>query len=154
MNTNRLLSIFPMFYNVFFQTFFRLLGIFPNTYSFSKSLSEDIVNSYRDQFPIVVVRPSIVTAAYCEPMPNYLEGLFGLGGFAIASGRGILRTVRCDPKCKILYCPADFVSNCIIVSTVLQAKSESKEITFYNASAPYRQCRSFSKVVKSCKLLC
>lgn len=39
----------------------------PNTYSFSKALSEDLVHSYKDKIPIVITRPTIVTAAWKEP---------------------------------------------------------------------------------------
>lgn len=39
----------------------------PNTYAFTKGLSEDLVHSYKDKFPIVIARPTIVTAAWKEP---------------------------------------------------------------------------------------
>lgn len=47
--------------------FNRLLQGMPNTYAFTKGLSEDLVHSYKDKFPIVIARPTIVTAAWKEP---------------------------------------------------------------------------------------
>lgn len=43
--------------------FFRLTKCAPNTYTFSKDMSEQVCVHYKDQFnlPIVIYRPSIVT---------------------------------------------------------------------------------------------
>lgn len=37
----------------------RLLKGLPNTYAYTKALTEDLVNSYSGQIPIVITRPSI-----------------------------------------------------------------------------------------------
>ncbi|XP_046980428.1 fatty acyl-CoA reductase 1-like [Schistocerca americana] len=37
----------------------RLLGNLPNTYAFTKNLTEKLVATYRDRLPIVIARPSI-----------------------------------------------------------------------------------------------
>lgn len=37
----------------------RLLKGLPNTYAYTKALTEDLVNSYAGQIPIVITRPSI-----------------------------------------------------------------------------------------------
>lgn len=39
----------------------RILDEFPNTYAFSKCLTEDLLYKYRKQLPISIVRPSIGT---------------------------------------------------------------------------------------------
>lgn len=42
----------------------KLLNGLPNTYAYSKGLTEDLVHSYMNKFPIAIARPSIVTAAW------------------------------------------------------------------------------------------
>ena len=39
--------------------YFRLLNGLPNTYAYSKALTEGLVCSYENKLPIVVCRPSI-----------------------------------------------------------------------------------------------
>jgi fatty acyl-CoA reductase len=58
----------------------KLLQGLPNTYALTKSLTEDLVHSYRDKFPIAICRPSIVTAAWKEPYEGWVEGQNGPTG--------------------------------------------------------------------------
>lgn len=44
-----------------------LLGAYPNTYTFTKRLAEDLV--INSGLPASIVRPSIVVATYKEPFP-------------------------------------------------------------------------------------
>lgn len=53
----------------------KLLNGLPNTYAFTKGLTEDLVHSYMDKFPIAIARPSIVTAAWKYPYEGWIEGL-------------------------------------------------------------------------------
>ncbi|KAG0341649.1 cyclin-dependent kinase inhibitor far1 [Podila humilis] len=54
-----------------------VLKTYPNTYTFSKSLTEHLIqHRFRElNLPIVIVRPSIVTAAQQEPVPGWVEGV-------------------------------------------------------------------------------
>lgn len=64
-------NISPQFINLSFSSYStsnwtwyvliwsRLLGKFPNTYSFTKSLSEQLVYDYRNEFPTAIARPPI-----------------------------------------------------------------------------------------------
>lgn len=54
-----------------------VLKTYPNTYTFSKSLTEHLIQKrFKDMaLPIVIVRPSIVTAAVQEPVPGWVEGV-------------------------------------------------------------------------------
>lgn len=42
--------------------YLRLLGEFPNTYGFTKSMAEDLAYEYSDRLPIAVGRPAIGNA--------------------------------------------------------------------------------------------
>ncbi|KAF9800010.1 hypothetical protein SFRURICE_016696 [Spodoptera frugiperda] len=59
----------------------------PNTYSYTKAITEDLVNEYSGKFPIAIARPSIVTAAWKEPIPGWVDNLNGPTGIVIGSGK-------------------------------------------------------------------
>ncbi|KAF9901808.1 cyclin-dependent kinase inhibitor far1 [Linnemannia zychae] len=51
------------------------LQVFPNTYIVSKSLTEQLIKrwSLSMDLPVVIVRPSIVSASLSEPVPGWVE---------------------------------------------------------------------------------
>lgn len=67
---------------------YRLLKSLPNTYAYTKALTEDLVSSYDGRIAIVIARPSIVTASWKEPFPGWVEGLNGPTGLMIGAARG------------------------------------------------------------------
>lgn len=50
----------------------------PNTYLYTKGLAENICNEYKDQIPIVIYRPAIVTGAEVEPIPGFVDNFNGV----------------------------------------------------------------------------
>lgn len=38
----------------------------PNTYTFTKGLGEQVINSFKDRLPVVIFRPSIGKFTYCN----------------------------------------------------------------------------------------
>lgn len=87
----------------------KILKGLPNTYAYTKALTEDLVSSYDNRIPIVITRPSIgklvfefsfsvheynlqfyvtVTASWKEPFPGWIEGLNGPTGLMIGAARG------------------------------------------------------------------
>ena len=48
----------------------RLVGKMPNTYAYTKGLTEYLVQEECGSIPLAIVRPSIVTAAYQVEDPN------------------------------------------------------------------------------------
>jgi alcohol-forming fatty acyl-CoA reductase len=94
----------------------KLLGYVPNTYSFTKSLAEAVVFDAIDKgLPGVIMRPSIVTPIYKDPLPGWNDNQNGPSGLLIAAGRGILRTSWIDQKSYGDFVPADFVANSLII---------------------------------------
>lgn len=91
-----------------------LLNGRPNTYVYSKALSEDIVHSFKDTFPIAICRPAIVSAAYSEPMEGWVEGVSGTTGLFMGAYGGVIRTLHCDPDDRLDFMPVDFNANAII----------------------------------------
>lgn len=80
-----------------------VLGIHPNTYTYTKRLAETLVrDEYADSnLPVCIVRPSIVTPSYKEPVPGWVDSLNGPPGIIVAVGKGALR-------CMLLNTEANF----------------------------------------------
>lgn len=55
----------------------RLSNNIPNTYVFTKNIAESMINDYKDILPVVVYRPSVVTAAEKEPVPGFIDNFNG-----------------------------------------------------------------------------
>ena len=47
-----------------------MIGSKPNTYTFTKALAENILESEGPGLPISIIRPSIVAAAWRDPVPG------------------------------------------------------------------------------------
>lgn len=88
----------------------------PNTYTFTKSLAEHVVNDYRDQLPIFIFRPSIVISTLEDPVPGWTDNFNGPTGLLVACGVGILRSQNCDPDCVSDFVPADIVVRSLIIA--------------------------------------
>jgi nucleoside-diphosphate-sugar epimerase len=51
----------------------------PNSYVYTKALAEQICESYKDQIPITIVRPSIVVGTEAEPIGGWNDNFNGPG---------------------------------------------------------------------------
>jgi len=47
----------------------KLVGNKPNTYTYTKHLGETLLTTEGAGMPLAIVRPSIVTASWMEPIP-------------------------------------------------------------------------------------
>lgn len=50
-----------------------ILGVHPNTYTYTKRLAELLVRDQYDNLPICIVRPSLVLPALFEPIPGWVD---------------------------------------------------------------------------------
>ncbi|XP_053971914.1 putative fatty acyl-CoA reductase CG5065 [Hylaeus volcanicus] len=84
----------------------------PNTYAFSKALSEDLVQ--RCGLPAAITRPSIVGASWKEPAPGWIENMNGPTGLMIGAGKGVIRSLLCNYDYDLHLIPCDLAINSII----------------------------------------
>ncbi|KAM3345797.1 hypothetical protein ACQJBY_020370 [Aegilops geniculata] len=47
----------------------------PNTYVFTKAMGEMMMGLLQGDFPVVIIRPSIITSTLKEPFPGWMEGI-------------------------------------------------------------------------------
>ncbi|MGB0059870.1 AMP-binding protein [Candidatus Binatus sp.] len=60
----------------------------PNTYSYTKSLGEQLVLAHRDQLDVTVVRPAVIESALRDPFPGWNQGVNTSAPLTYLAGRG------------------------------------------------------------------
>lgn len=120
-----------------------ILGPFPNTYTYTKSMAERTLRKLRrPELPVVLLRPAIITSSIKEPHFGWTDTLSAAGGLSVAGGVGIINLVHGNVTNIGDLVPVDLVSNTIIVATALKAykpdftvmhcgTSHSNPITWY-----------------------
>ncbi|XP_030767994.1 putative fatty acyl-CoA reductase CG5065 [Sitophilus oryzae] len=109
----------------------KLLKNSPNTYAYTKCLTEQLVSEYAVKFPISICRPSIVTAAWKEPLPGWVDNLNGPTGILIGAGKGVIRTMHCNPDFIADIVPVDISVNALIMiawKTAIQPKVNEADV--------------------------
>ena len=91
---------------------------FLSSYHFSKSLAEHLLLTSRGHAPVAIVRPSIIVGAVSQPEPGWTspDNFHGIAGFLVATGKGVLRTLHCDPDLLCDVIPVDVVANTCLVA--------------------------------------
>ncbi|CAG0905065.1 unnamed protein product, partial [Cyprideis torosa] len=92
-----------------------LLGSKPNTYVLTKALAESLIQKAKG-LPVAIVRPSIVTAAWMEPHPGWVDSNSGIHALVLGGARGVIRTFPGDPKNQADFIPVDIPINMMIVA--------------------------------------
>lgn len=77
--------------------------------------TSDETGSWRP-FPAAIIRPSIITCAWKEPFPGWIDNYNGTTGFMVVSGKGVLRTIHCNPDYVTDVVPVDVVINACIAA--------------------------------------
>ncbi|XP_043467003.1 fatty acyl-CoA reductase wat-like isoform X1 [Leptopilina heterotoma] len=94
-----------------------LLGNCPNTYIFTKSIAEGILNEKARDLPFFVFRFPIASATYKEPVTGWVDTIQGFNQLMMGLGLGVIRTLLCPDKTEVMYMvPADFACNALIAS--------------------------------------
>ncbi|GET89012.1 hypothetical protein, conserved [Leishmania tarentolae] len=87
---------------------------FPNTYTFSKCIGEQLIYKYKEAVPVVIVRPSIIGCSYRDPFPGWVDALTAAGGLLLTVSLGVVREVLCDKDLIADVVPVDYVVNIIL----------------------------------------
>lgn len=111
----------------------KILKDFPNSYAFTKNLSESIVNDYIQKgMPGIILRPSIVIPTWLEPLPGWMDNINGPTGLLIGAGKGVIRTMYCNNSGYADYLPADICVNGILIACWKYLDLGHKEKYVYN----------------------
>ncbi|KAG8239148.1 hypothetical protein J437_LFUL018767 [Ladona fulva] len=112
----------------------RLLSPHPNTYTYSKRLAEKLVEDYGKCMPVAIVRPSIVTPIWKEPVAGWVDNLNGPVGLLVGAGKGVIRSMYCKGEYHAEVVPVDMAINAMIASAWKTANNKEKIVQVYNLS--------------------
>ncbi|CAH2077061.1 unnamed protein product, partial [Iphiclides podalirius] len=108
-----------------------LLSCRPNTYTFVKALTETLVKEEHGNVPSIIIRPSIVSASWNEPVRGWVDHWYGATGLLTTVAKGANR-ILLSRKSNILdLIPVDYVTNLTIVAAA--RANGSKDVLVYNS---------------------
>ncbi|CAH0715880.1 unnamed protein product, partial [Brenthis ino] len=99
-----------------------LLGNLPNTYAYTKLAAEDFVQKHSQGLPVAVFRPSMVISTASEPVPGWIDNIYGPTGVIAGAGVGLIHTLHFNIQTKTDVVPGDYVVNGIIAAAWKTAK--------------------------------
>ncbi|KAI9015643.1 male sterility protein-domain-containing protein [Phycomyces nitens] len=122
----------------------RILGYYPNTYTFTKALTEHLILKRVDynrleevqggkaQWPVAIVRATQVGGGAYEPLPGWVDGVTGANGAIVLIGNGIqvLQPDIGDIKADIV--PVDYLARIVIGSAAYVQPPGTKFLLPYN----------------------
>ncbi|KAF7391375.1 hypothetical protein HZH66_009855 [Vespula vulgaris] len=112
----------------------QLLGTWPNTYVYTKSVAENVVKKQAGSIPIGIFRPGVVISTYQEPIPGWIDNMYGPIGIAAGAGMGLIRSHHCDGSIKANLVPGDLTINALIASAwdVANNRRSNEDTPIYN----------------------
>ncbi len=112
-----------------------IIGNYPNTYTYSKSMAERSLLKNHGKLRISIVRPSIVISSYEEPSPGWTDTLAAGGGITFACGSGLMHYVYAAGSAVVDLVPVDYVSNLILAATSYTAKRLQPEVNVFHSAS-------------------
>uniref|UniRef100_A0A8D0BLD0 Fatty acyl-CoA reductase n=1 Tax=Salvator merianae TaxID=96440 RepID=A0A8D0BLD0_SALMN len=112
----------------------KLIRDWPNTYTFTKALTEYLVQQEKGNLNAAIIRPSIVGASWQEPFPGWVDNFNGTSGLLIAAGKGIIRTIKCDTGAVADIIPVDVAINLTLAAGWYTAVHRPKSLLVYHCT--------------------
>ncbi|KAH9659974.1 Fatty acyl-CoA reductase 3 [Citrus sinensis] len=107
----------------------------PNTYVFTKTMGEMLMQQSKENLSLVIIRPTVVTGTYKEPFPGWVEDLKTINTLFAGSAQGNLRCLVGETKVIMDVIPVDMVVNAMIVAMVAHAKQPSDANIYHVGSS-------------------
>ena len=111
-----------------------IIGSYPNTYTFSKSMAERTLKKNHGNLPVSIVRPSIIISSYEQPTPGWTDTLAAGGGITYACSSGLMHYVFAAGTAVVDFIPVDFTTNTILAVTVYCANYANPKFVVYHSS--------------------
>ncbi|KAK6943999.1 Fatty acyl-coenzyme A reductase, NAD-binding domain, partial [Dillenia turbinata] len=106
-----------------------------NTYEFTKAMGEMIINSEREDVPVVILRPSIIQSTFQDPFPGWIEGNRMADPLILNYGRGLLPAFVGNAKTLIDVIPVDMVVNALIAAIAKHGIARKPGIKVYHVAS-------------------
>ncbi|KAJ3641616.1 hypothetical protein Zmor_028113 [Zophobas morio] len=129
-----------------------LLGSWPNSYTFTKAVAENVVKTEAQNLPICIVRPAILMGASEEPAPGWLDAIQGNTAFFLGTYLGLIHCNLSDTD-PIYLIPADYTVN-IILAAACYSTDKNSPPAIYNYTGSEKNLLRKSKLYEYGKLCC
>ncbi|XP_052836478.1 fatty acyl-CoA reductase wat [Drosophila gunungcola] len=93
-----------------------LLASFPNTYTYTKALAEDVILKESAGLPLCIFRPAVIIAAHKEPISGWVDNMYGPMAILFGVARGVLRIATIDNNAEASLVPVDYCANLALAS--------------------------------------
>jgi fatty acyl-CoA reductase len=129
----------------------KYMSFMPNTYTFTKSMAEHIINDHKDRLPLIIFRPSIVISTMKDPIPGWIDNFNGPIGLLVGCGIGITRTMYCDPDNIADYTPVDVCIKAMIAAVwkrgIKTPNADEPQLPIYNCSTSNQRTCTMKQVI-------
>ncbi|KAF2319328.1 hypothetical protein GH714_014833 [Hevea brasiliensis] len=106
-----------------------------NTYVFTKAMGEMLINSNRENLPVVIIRPSIIESTYSEPFPGWIQGNKVIDPLLISYGKGQLPGFVGNPRTVVDIIPVDMVVNAIVAAMAKHGTVAEPQLHVYHVTS-------------------
>lgn len=114
----------------------------PNTYTLTKSVSEHMICEAREDLPLAILRPSIISSAWERPVPGWIDSNAAFAAFVTAIGSGHFRTLLADPGVRLDIVAVDEVADRIIECAFSGIARRGEPVAIrHSAAGIERACR-------------
>jgi len=105
----------------------------PNTYTYTKAVAEKLVALEKEDLPLVILRPSIVTASVEEPFPGWVDNYSAATGIFVGAGLGMIKHMVGREEVLLDCIPVDMTANLTIAAAQYASLTKkSKEVKVFN----------------------
>ncbi|XP_054795828.1 probable fatty acyl-CoA reductase 4 isoform X2 [Prosopis cineraria] len=118
----------------------------PNPYVFTKAMGEMILSTYKDNVPLIIIRPSVITSTIKEPFRGWIEGFRTIDSIIGGHGKGTISNFLGDPTTIMGVIPVDMVTNCMVAATVIHSINQDLENFVYHVCSSSRNPIRLSNV--------
>ncbi|KAJ9600160.1 hypothetical protein L9F63_009570, partial [Diploptera punctata] len=108
----------------------KILNNLPNTYIFTKSMAEHVVNDLGENIPRAIFRPSIVVNTTEDPFVGWIDNFNGPVGLLVAGAKGVVKVSYGYHDTILDLIPVDLAIKIMIVSAWKVANSGSSSEPF------------------------
>ncbi|KAF5296335.1 hypothetical protein FQA39_LY12552 [Lamprigera yunnana] len=124
-----------------------IIGKFPNTYTFSKHVSEHFVDLAKKDLPVAIVRSSIVMNTWKEPIPGWTTRFHSLNHFINAYNLGMSHVFYSNPNHTQDFIPLDYLTNNVIAVAwdVATNVTQDKTIRIYHSASSSQNPLTFGR---------
>ncbi|KAK2643603.1 hypothetical protein Ddye_025366 [Dipteronia dyeriana] len=81
-------------------------------------MGEMLLGHYKENLPLVIIRPTMISSTYKQPFPGWIEGLRTVDGTIIGFGKGKLKCLPAKYDAIIDLIPADMVVDAMIMAMI------------------------------------